>query len=445
MKFVKYVLPFFIAFSLSQMMVPQNVFANSRKSIESIVEPAFCSSYENSIGNVMPEVLLETNAGTRVVNLKCDFVPPYIRDSEHAGNYFISGLSPDKMEKLGLLYDFDYSKLFFYVANDNPASGISEVLDGNGNVKKRILENENLISDIRQKLAFEGFYAGNDSLNSAVIKYQNHHHLQADGVIGEKTASHMAKDYDELADIEFEKFKRFFTSRMYYSTGIINPVTLEDRVNNTLFQLNMYDSYSLAETLESIGNEPPVAKVEIPSNYLADSMDLSVEITKRKDNKSRGTLRLYQHLNNETILLLETDRIVMGGVNKDDSKNNYRMFPTPSGNFYMNSGRVLPRWIPPSWDNNPPKSAKEPGVKNAFGLFAFDVQGTNAIRLHSTYNTSAFDDESKSSHGCTRIDPRVAMRFFDFLIRYTPGSEMNYIWHKGSVINFDRIIPVSIR
>jgi len=104
---------------------------------------------------------------------------------------------------------------------------------------------------------------------------------------------------------------------------------------------------------------------------------------------------------------------------------------------------LLPYWNPPPWANASKNSTK-PGPYNAFGLYMSELCRTNdpqffddrdGIRIHSTAQINNF--LNKSSHGCIRLHPQFANRFFNFLLRFTPHSDKTYIPSRGDVTSFN--------
>ena len=187
-------------------------------------------------------------------------------------------------------------------------------------------------------------------------------------------------------------------------------------------------------------------KFNVPENFLVEKMDFQGEV-----DKNDLKFRLYQNFQGRDILLLETP-VAIGGVLKDYSTGKHRLFPTPSGTFYLERVIFEPWYYPKEWAKE--KKVQRPGIKNAYGLwmaefykkdlpvdYAFSYPHDADFRIHSTNDPKKVG--TRSSHGCIRLHPDIAAEMFPAILHYTKHKEPKKNG-RGTVYPLEKSIKIKI-
>ncbi len=187
-------------------------------------------------------------------------------------------------------------------------------------------------------------------------------------------------------------------------------------------------------------------EIRIPDNFQVKEMEFWISIDKNKKK-----LCLHQNYKLEDLILLESS-VAVGGKHKDYSTERQRLFPTPSGTYYIKRIIYRPWWYPPKWSYF--KHPSKPGRDNPYGLwmcelctnnfpaaYEFFPEGDTKIRIHSTNNPGSI--YKGSSHGCIRIPPLKAEEFFRAILFYTPhlSPKTN---KRGTIYPLKKSIPVYV-
>lgn len=434
-----------------------------------------------------------------MVDLRPDFVPEYLSRSKNKSRYFIKA-SEEKLNSYGLFYNFDLSNLELYNSlslrqhefvnietKDIIRKGYTTLKNLNELVllqqkddlspeetkKKKNLERRiSLVKGIQEKLAAEKVFSGtaegiaSSEFSSAVKAYQKKHHLASSGKVEEKTLRELNKPYERLAEEEFVRFKEFFADRLFHATYVLNDKELSSLVDEALADMGASTPQTLPAAMKK--HSADLSHIElslkIPAHYRVKEMSLEGEIERRKNHQQRGILRLYQIYEKEDnkeerILILETP-MALGGKQTDHSSGEEKDFPTPSGIFYLRRVIVMPLWNPPSWaEETKDDPSTKPGPLNAYGMYmaeyyrgivqvgyGFSYGGDAGVRIHSTNSPNSIR-WGGASHGCTRMHPIRANRFFPFLLHYIPHLEMKESPARGEVVPFEKgkYVKIEIR
>jgi hypothetical protein len=208
----------------------------------------------------------------------------------------------------------------------------------------------------------------------------------------------------------------------YYLFGTL----LNDITSNIALELNEY-----------IPTQECSFTIDIPENYLVDSMDLFIEV-----NKSKFNLKLFQNYKNKNILLLES------GVAIGRGENGGR-FKTPEGNFYLQRIILDPWWYPPAWADTDKPS--KPGIDNPYGLYMSEIctinvpgnyeffpSGDTGTRIH--YSNKPII-KGKITHGCCRVKEMEELA--KGILNNTQTLE-GKITPRGTIHPFLKTIPITI-
>jgi hypothetical protein len=199
---------------------------------------------------------------------------------------------------------------------------------------------------------------------------------------------------------------------------------------------NVYDKVKNT-TSDSDANS---LNIEIPENFLVDTMNLSIRVYKQKKPKTE----VIQEFNGTDISLL-VQPVALG-------QNLKGKFSTPTGKFFLRRIINYPLWIPPDWAKD--KTVPKPGRNNPYGLWMselskyneigncdWSVSGDTNIRIHSTNLPSSIG--TFSSHGCIRLHPDIAEELFPAILHYTPHGEGKKT-SRGIIFPLEKPIPLEI-
>lgn len=179
-------------------------------------------------------------------------------------------------------------------------------------------------------------------------------------------------------------------------------------------------------------------------------------------DKSDATLSLYKASSCDSLgeLLLETP-IVHGGVNRVRGSSS-RNFPTPNGDFYIQSSMKGPiTYYPPSHDPNP---NPRPGAQThtllpfttsfiepkKYGFLPGQEEGVGTLlAIHGSKNQEQFSlpaNQRRLSHGCIRT-PNSALDEINRIIANTANIEVGPFSNMKSkhIVTYDRPFHVRIQ
>ncbi|MDD5650389.1 MAG: L,D-transpeptidase [Candidatus Nanoarchaeia archaeon] len=210
----------------------------------------------------------------------------------------------------------------------------------------------------------------------------------------------------------------------YYLFGTL----LDNITNNIALELN-----------ESLPLKECIFTIDIPENYLVDSMDLSLEV-----NKTNFNLKLFQKYNNNNILLLESG-VAIGRGEYSGGK-----FKTPEGDFFLQRIILDPWWYPPEWAGT--TIPEKPGINNPYGLYMaeicsvdslsgyeFSPRGDTGTRLHGTNKPRSIG--TAASHGCIRVGE--VEELFKGMFNYVRTRE-GKTTGRGNIHPLEKVIPIKI-
>ncbi|MHC1725078.1 MAG: L,D-transpeptidase family protein [Syntrophobacteraceae bacterium] len=248
--------------------------------------------------------------------------------------------------------------------------------------KLRVGESGNHVRDLQKRLHQEGFYSGHitgvydTETQRALKEFQAAHHIDPDGVIGQKTKEWLNISFQQKADMIAYAMKSMRQSPLRTHERFI-------RINIPQYMLEYYKDGKVQVTHRVVVGKAGGKKVKFRGRMMGENQTPTL-------NSS-----IEQVILNPRWYVSDRIRIEMDGEAKSDP------------DYFARHGYVQMASLYP-WGQ--PRIFQRPGPKNALGRVKFEFPNVYAVYLHDTPKKSLFQRSRRDfSHGCIRVDKALQL------------------------------------
>lgn len=247
----------------------------------------------------------------------------------------------------------------------------------NGPTPLRHGESGNHVRDLQKRLQQEGLYSGNitghfDSETQKALKdFQVMHHIEADGVIGQKTKEWLNVPFREKADMIAYAMRSLRQSPTRTHSRFV-------RINIPQYLLEYHKEGKIQETHRVVVGKSAGKKVKFQGRMIGENQTPVLNSA------------IEQVILNPRWYVSDRIRMELDSEAKSDPE------------WFAKHGYVQMASLYP-WGQ--PRIFQRPGPKNALGQVKFEFPNLYAVYLHDTPKKALFQRSRRDfSHGCIRVE-----------------------------------------